>query len=141
MPVKSDVTIDHDEEYMNTIRLPSRSHWRTNSVVAMDSSLFLTDNILNSSTISPPKSVKITSDHEDRSSPLLLVGNPKKYSITQTRAKDRQMAKSTERSIFHSQRDYAEVYVRHRVNYLTFNIHSKPFHLLIASWCYCSKIR
>ncbi len=133
MPVKSDVTIDHDEEYMNTIRLPSQSYWRTNSVVAMDSSLFSTDSIFDSSNILPPKSVDIKSDHEERSSPLLLVGNPKKYSITQTKVKGRQMAKSTERSIFHSQRDYAEVYVRHRVNYLTFNIHSKPFHLLIAS--------
>jgi carbonic anhydrase/acetyltransferase-like protein (isoleucine patch superfamily) len=127
MPVKSGVTIEHDEEHINTIRLPSQYHWRSNSIVAMNSSLFSTDNILDSTIISPSKIVDITSDNEKLSSPLLLVGNAKKYSITQTKAKEQQIAKSAQRSFFHSQRDYGEVYVRHRVNSFVFNISLKTF--------------
>jgi hypothetical protein len=127
MPIKSGVTIEYDEERItpkdiNTIRLPSQNRWRSNSIEAVNSSLFPANNIPDSTASSPPKTVDITSDHGKLSSPLLLVGNPKKYSITQTKAKDQQIAKSVQQSTFHSQRDYGEVYVRHRVNYFICNI-------------------
>ncbi len=131
MPIKSGVTVEYDEERItpndiNTIRLPSQNRWRSNSIETVNSSLFPTNNISEKTVSSPPKTVDITSDHEELlSSSLLLVGNAKKYSITQTKAKNQQIAKSVQRSTFHSQRDYGEVYVRHRVNYFIYNIQLK----------------
>ncbi len=125
--MKSGIIIEQDEEHItaetiNAIRLPGQNRRQSNSIVAMNSSLFSTHNILDSTAIFPPKTVEITSDHKELSSPLSLVGNAKKYSITQAKAKDRQIAKLTQRSILQSRRDYGEVYVRHRVNYFIFNI-------------------
>jgi hypothetical protein len=67
------------------------------------------------------KTDMITSDHKK----LSLVGNAEKYSITQKKAQDRQIAQSTQRSSFRSQREYGEVYVRHRVKSFTFIIQLK----------------
>lgn len=117
MSMKSGVTVEHEEENINTIRLPSQYRWRSNSIEGVNSSLFPTDSILEERTISPPKADEISSNDEKLSSPLLIVGNAKKYSITQTKAKDRQVATSTQQSLIDSQRDYGEVYTRRRVNY------------------------
>ena len=72
--------------------------------------------VATNSTLFPPDKFDLTTDHEEQPSPTLsVVGNAKKYSITQTNAKHQQAAISTQRSIFHSRRDYGEVYVRHKV--------------------------
>ena len=71
---------------------------------------------------------------EERPSPLLLVGNAKKYSIIQTKATDRQTAIPTQRSIFHSRRDYGEVYVRHKVHSLTLHIPLHSLNVILARW-------
>lgn len=122
MPVKSGISIEHSEESFNTIRLPTQNRWQSNSIVAMNSSLFPANTILDSTAIPSPDELDLTTSHEERSSPLLVVGNAKKYSIEHTKAKDQQIAKPTQRSIFHSRRDYGEVYVRHKVNSRIVNI-------------------
>ena len=126
--VKVGVSIEHDEEHVtneniNTILLPNESRWQSNSPTSMDIPPFPASHAHDSTAISRPKK----SDHEELPSSLLVVGNAQKYSIIQTKAKDRQIAKSTKRSIFQSQREYGEVYVRHRVNFLRFNIRLKKF--------------
>jgi hypothetical protein len=119
--MKTAVAIEKDEKHVGTgniktIRLPSQTSLGSNSMVTMDSSLFPSHDTIDSPVISPPKPIDITRDDLESSSPLLLVGNPKKYSITQTKTKDRQLANSAQRPIFQSQREYGEVYVRHKVN-------------------------
>jgi hypothetical protein len=122
--MKRGVTIEHDEEHItsgniNTIYLPNESRWQSSSIVAMDSSLFSVNQVHDSAAVTPSK----TSDHEELPPSLSIVGNTQKYSITQIKAKDRQIGKSTKRTIFQSQREYGEVYVRHRVKSFSFNIY------------------
>lgn len=123
--MKVGVSIEHDEEQItneniNTIRLPNET--------SMDIPSFPASHARDSTAISRPKK----SDHEELPSSLSIVGNAQKYSIIQTKAKDRQIAKSTKRSIFQSQREYGEVYVRHRVNFLRFNIRLKLFSIIYS---------
>jgi hypothetical protein len=118
IPAKRGNTIEHDEDHVETEnRIPSQR--RLDSIERMNSSLFSTNNIHDSTTD------MITSDHKKLSSPLALVGNAEKYSISQKKAQDRQIAQSTQRSSFRSQREYGEVYVRHRVKSFTFIIQLK----------------
>jgi hypothetical protein len=122
MPVQSSISIEHSEASINTIRLPSQNRRESNSIVSMNSSLFPPNTILDSKVISSPDEFDLTTSHEEQSSPLLVVGNAKKYSITQTQVKHQQTAIPTQRSIFHSRRDYGEVYVRHKVTSQILNI-------------------
>jgi hypothetical protein len=98
-----------ETENIHRIRIPSQR--QLDSIERMNSA----DNIHDS------KTDMITSDHKK----LSLVGNAEKYSITQKKAQDRQIAQSTQRSSFRSQREYGEVYVRHRVKSFTFIIQLK----------------
>ena len=53
----------------------------------------------------------------DSSTHLKRVGNVQKYAISLTRANERRLAKMGQRWIDPSQRDYGEVFVRHRVSF------------------------
>lgn len=109
--------IEHDEknisaENIHTIRLPGEYRRRPSSIEVVDGALFSTDNIQDSTTISSPRKT------DTISSPLMIVGNARKNSVTKTKAKDQQIAISTEQSFVHSKRNYGEVYTRQRVNYI-----------------------
>ncbi|CAF0967334.1 unnamed protein product [Adineta steineri] len=115
-PVRSGISIEHDEELARTddihiIRIPTQSQLQLNSTEGTYSSLVSTNNILDSTIISPLKEIDIiTSDHKK----LSVVGNAKKYSILHKKANDRQIATTTQRSIIQTQREYGEVYTRNR---------------------------
>ncbi|CAF1497745.1 unnamed protein product [Adineta steineri] len=118
-PVRSGISIEHDEEHARTddihiIRIPTQSQLQLDSTEGTYSSLVSTNNILDSTIISPLEDIDIiTSDHKK----LLVVGNAKKYSILHKKANDRQMATTTQRSIIQTQREYGEVYTRNRVDF------------------------
>ncbi|CAF3003205.1 unnamed protein product, partial [Rotaria sp. Silwood2] len=119
LPTKMGVAIEYNEEYdtaetIHKIRVPSQSHVQSNSIVAMNSSLFLTNDKLDSNDISSSKTLDVSNDPKHLSSPLTIVGNVEKYSLIQRNAKDRKVATSTQRSISQSKREYGEVYIRHR---------------------------
>jgi hypothetical protein len=125
--MQSAISIEHSEASINTIRLPSRNRRESNSMVAINSTLFPPDKTLDSTVISSPDELDLTVNHEEQSSPLAVVGNAKKYSITQTKAKHQQTSISTQRSIFHSRRDYGEVYVRHKVTSHILNLQFESY--------------
>ena len=59
-----------------------------------------------------------------------MVGNAKKYSITQAKAREQQTAKLTQRSMFYSRRDYGEVFVRNKVDiFIDYN----PINIFVCS--------
>ncbi|CAF3716418.1 unnamed protein product [Rotaria sp. Silwood1] len=65
----------------------------------MNSSLFPTNNIVDTNNISSSKIVDMPNNSEHQSSPLTIVGNVEKYSIIQRKSKDRKIATSTQRSM------------------------------------------
>ena len=123
MPTKRGITIEHDDkrntsEDVNQIRIPSQSQRQSDSVIFMNSSLFSRKEILRSPVTFSSESVNIAYDREHLSLPPLAIENTENYVIIPEKTKDQQIEISTGRSIFHSQRNYGEVYVRHRVNFL-----------------------
>ena len=119
-PVQSGMPIKHLEASINTIRLPGQNLRESNSMAAMSSPLIPANNVLDSTVISSPEERDLITDHGEQS--LAVVGNAKKYSIILAKAKDQQAAIATQRAIFHSRRDYGEVYVRHKVTSCTMNL-------------------
>lgn len=120
--VKSRVSIEHLED---TIHLPDAIRLRSNSLEAPNSVLLAKETSLDPTFTSFSETPSPTSDHDRTPPELLLVGNARKYSIREMEANDQQVPTLTKRSIFHSTRDYGEVYVRHRVNSIRRNIPSK----------------
>lgn len=133
--------IGHDKEHIsaeniNTIRLPGEYRRRSSSIEVMDGALFSTDNIKDSTTISSSRKT------DSISSPLMIVGNARKYSVTKTKAKDQQIAISTEQSFVHSKRNYGEVYTRQRVNFFIIAGYLKKIlKLFLVGWYYFSRIK
>lgn len=113
--MKTGVIIEHDDEYnepnaISQIRVPDQGHVHTNSIEIINSSLYsIKDNLDKNEITSTSKP-----DTKHAFSPLTVVGNPQKYSITEKKSNYQQLATSTQRLISHSRRLYGEVYVRQR---------------------------
>ncbi|CAF4967448.1 unnamed protein product, partial [Rotaria sp. Silwood1] len=98
LSMKIGVAIEHDEEYPTTdtihkIRIARQSRLQSNSIVAMNSSLFPRNNIVDTNNISSSKIVDMPNNSEHQSSSLTIfvdVNSPKSNS-------DEQRAKNEEK--------------------------------------------
>ncbi|UJR31391.1 hypothetical protein I4U23_018885 [Adineta vaga] len=109
LPQKNVIAIEHDEEHVQTdevhiVRIPSQSRLRLNSVKESHSSLLTTETANKSAT-----------DLKQVLPSLSIVGNVRKYTLVQKKANNQQTTNSTQRSITQSERQFGDVYVRHRL--------------------------
>jgi hypothetical protein len=115
--MKFGTAIDNEREHVpfeanQMHRLSTQTYRQSNSMLSMSRSLSIENTDAH---VERNLSDRLIDHERTLSSSLRLVGNAKTYSLVRNDARTRQLLDNAERSTVLSQRDYGDVYVRHRV--------------------------